>query len=94
MNSPPPLLVIAMLEDITDKRAAVDALRASEERLRLAQQAASIGTFEWNVRKGAVTWTPEMEAMYGLPPGGFGQTQTAFRRSDSSRRSSKRYGVG
>jgi PAS domain S-box-containing protein len=74
MNSPSPLLVIAMVEDITEKRAAVDALRASEERLRLAQQAASIGTFEWNVRTGAVTWTPEMEAMYGLPPGGFGQT--------------------
>src|SRR6266403_2089938 len=53
-------------------------VRASEERLRLAQQAAGIGTFERNVRTGVVTWTPEMESMYGLPPGGFGQTQTAF----------------
>jgi len=24
------------------------------------------------------TWTPELEAMYGLPPGGFGGTQTVF----------------
>ena len=53
-------------------------VRASEERLRLAQQAARIGTFEWNIRKGVNTWTPELEAMYGLPPGGFGRTQTAF----------------
>ncbi len=53
-------------------------VRASEERLRLAQQAAGIGTFERNVRTGVVTWTPEMESMYGLPPGGFGQTHTAF----------------
>ena len=53
-------------------------LRASEERLRLAQQAASIGTFEWDIRTGANTWTPELEAMYGLPLGGFGRTQTAF----------------
>ena len=53
-------------------------VRASEERLRLAQQAARIGTFERNVRTGVLTWTPEMEAMYGLPPGDFEKTQTAF----------------
>jgi PAS domain S-box-containing protein len=53
-------------------------VRASEERLRLAQQAARIGTFERNVRTGVLTWTPEMEAMYGLPPGDVEKTQTAF----------------
>lgn len=52
--------------------------RESEERLRLAQRVANIGTFEWNVKTDVVTWTPELEAMYGLPPGGFGGTQTAF----------------
>jgi len=53
-------------------------VRASEERLRLAHQAARIGTFERNVRTGVVTWTPEMESMYGLPLGSFGKTQAAF----------------
>ena len=57
---------------------AEQAVRASEERLRLAQQAGGIGTFERNIRTGVVTWTPEMESLYGLPPGGFGQTHTAF----------------
>jgi PAS domain S-box-containing protein len=60
------------------RRRAEEALRASEERLRLAQQAARIGSFEWNIRTGVNTWTPELEAMYGLQPGGFSQTQTAF----------------
>ncbi len=78
LNSRPSPLVVAMVEDITDKRTAEDGVRASEERLRLAQQAARIGTFERNVRTGVLIWTPEMEAMYGLPPGGFEQTQTAF----------------
>jgi PAS domain S-box-containing protein len=71
-------LVVARVEDITDERRADEALRASEERLRLAQQAAHIGTFEWNVQTGVNSWTPELEAMYGLPPGGFGGTQEAF----------------
>jgi PAS domain S-box-containing protein len=44
----------------------------------LAQQAARIGTFEWNIKTGVNTWTPELEALYGLTPGGFGGTQTAF----------------
>ena len=53
-------------------------LRDSEERLRLAQQAAGMGTFEWDIPTGAVTWNRELEALYGLPPGGFGGTQAAF----------------
>jgi PAS domain S-box-containing protein len=57
---------------------AEQAVRASEERLRLAQQAARIGTFERNMRTGVVTWTAELEAMYGLPPGGFEGTTIAF----------------
>jgi PAS domain S-box-containing protein len=76
-------MVLAAL--VEEHKAAVQALcksaeavRASEERLRLAQQAAGIGTFERNVRTGIITWTPEMESMYGLPPGGFGRTKTAF----------------
>src|SRR6516164_4316087 len=64
--------------DISERKRTDEALRASEERLRLAQQAARIGTFEWNIRTGANTWTPELEAMYGLAPRGFGGTQTAF----------------
>jgi len=64
--------------DTTKRKLAEEALRVSEERLRLAQQVARIGTFEWDIRTGVNTWTSELESMYGLPPGGFGGTQTAF----------------
>ena len=43
----------------------------SEERLRFAQQAAQVGIFDWNIETGVNTWTPELEALYGLPTGGF-----------------------
>jgi len=75
--------VEAELRELTDGlegqvRARTAELQRSEERLRLAQQAARIGTFEWNIQTGVNTWTPELEEMYGLPPSGFGRTQTAF----------------
>ena len=78
-------VVLAMVEDITEQKRAQDseigterALGESEKRLRLAQQVAQVGTFEWNIQTGANTWTPELEAMYGLAPGTFGGTQKAF----------------
>ena len=46
LNSRDTPLIVAMIEDITDKRTAEEGIHASEERLRLAQQAARIGTFE------------------------------------------------
>jgi PAS domain S-box-containing protein len=64
--------------DVTERKRAEEALRASEERLRLGQQIAHIGSFEWNIQTGVNTWTPELEAMYGLQPGTFTGTQTAF----------------
>jgi PAS domain S-box-containing protein len=64
--------------DVTERKQAEEAIRISEERLRLAQWAAHIGTFDVNLRTGMDVWQPETEALYGLPPGGFGGTLTAF----------------
>jgi len=69
---------LGMVVDITQKKGAEKALRASEERLRLAQQAARMGSFEWNIRTGESSWTPELEAIYGLPPSGVSRTRAAF----------------
>jgi PAS domain S-box-containing protein len=66
--------------DITDRKIAEERLQASEERLQLAQKVARIGTFEWNLKTGVNTWTGELEAMYGLPLGGFKRTSSAFEK--------------
>jgi PAS domain S-box-containing protein len=45
------------------------ALRESEERLRLAQLRTGVGIWDQDLRTGRVTWTPELEAIFGLEPG-------------------------
>jgi two-component system cell cycle sensor histidine kinase/response regulator CckA len=42
-----------------------------QERLILAQQAAQMGTFEWNLSTGEVIWSQELENLYGVSPGSF-----------------------
>ena len=69
---------VGTVADVTERKHAEARLRASEERLRLAQGVARVGTFELDVATGVNTWTPELEAMYGLPPGAFAATQPAW----------------
>jgi len=73
-----PLRLMGANTDVTERKLAeLEVLRIkvdlaeNQERLRLAQQVARIGTFVWNLQTGESQLTPELEAMYGLPPGGF-----------------------
>jgi len=59
------------LAERQERKHVEEALRESEERLRLALDAAQMGTWEWNIETGAVAWTGQMEALAGVPPGGF-----------------------
>lgn len=54
------------------QKANEELLQKSQERLALAQKIGRIGTFEWNIQTNETKWTEELEALYGLAPGGFG----------------------
>jgi PAS domain S-box-containing protein len=60
---------------------AEEALRAHEERLRLALEAAGMGTWEWNIETGDVTWAGELEKLFGLPSGSFRGSLLAFKEA-------------
>ena len=53
-------------------------LRERDERLRLALEAGGLGTWEWTLTTGRITWSPSLEAIHGLPLGTFGGTLEAF----------------
>ncbi|WP_162560179.1 PAS domain-containing protein [Methylotetracoccus oryzae] len=60
--------------DITGRKTAEQALRISEEGLRLALDAAQMGTFDWDLVTGRITWSHRHEALWGYAPGEFDGT--------------------
>lgn len=72
----PGLVVVA--EDVTELRAAEAEQRAADRRLRLALEAAQLGTWHWDAATGRNLWDRRLEQIYGLPPGGFEETWDAW----------------
>ena len=55
-------------------------LQASEARLQLAQSAANIGVFDWDLAAKEGSWSPELERIWGLPVGSFDGKAKTWRR--------------
>ncbi|MEG4148427.1 diguanylate cyclase domain-containing protein [Microcoleus sp. Pol12B5] len=52
-------------KDITDRQQVETALQKSETRLSEAQRVAHIGSWEWDVSTGKITWSPELFEILG-----------------------------
>jgi len=69
---------VVVAEDLTEIRAAEQEALASEQRLRLAHEAARLGSWHWDMATGVTVWDEQLEAIYGMPPGGFDGTFAAW----------------
>jgi PAS domain S-box-containing protein len=61
--------VVGVVRDVTERRNAKEALRASEDKLRMAVQASAIGLWSWDLESDDVVWEDPLCALCGLAPG-------------------------
>ncbi|MBW4621154.1 MAG: PAS domain S-box protein [Cyanosarcina radialis HA8281-LM2] len=59
--------VTVFIADITARKQVQEALRQSEEQLRLASAGANLGLWHWDVKKDVLSWTDRCKALFGLP---------------------------
>jgi PAS domain S-box-containing protein len=60
--------VITVCQNITDRKLAQEAMRESEERLRMVLQASTTGWWVWDLTANQITADPQAKALFGIPP--------------------------
>jgi PAS domain S-box-containing protein len=60
------LRLVSIMADVTERRLAEEQLRVERERLGLALSAGRMGAYEFNIGQGALWWSPEMYALFGV----------------------------
>lgn len=61
--------------DITPIKQVEQALRESEQRMRLCLEAANIATWDWDIESGSIRWSENMERIHGQRSGSSGNVE-------------------
>jgi PAS domain S-box-containing protein len=67
IETPEGTLISSAIRDVSARRDTQEALRASEERLRMTLDAAEMGTWFWNLQTDEVSCSERFRALFGLP---------------------------
>jgi PAS domain S-box-containing protein len=59
--------ILMVNEVVTQRRQAALDLAHSQARLRMALEAGQVGTFDWDLRTGTLTWDERLRRLFGLP---------------------------
>lgn len=60
--------LVSIMADVTERRGAEELLRIERERVALALQAGLMGAFDFDLRRGALWWSPRTYEIFGVPP--------------------------
>ena len=69
---------IAIYEDVTERMQTQEALKDSEDRLKMAQKIAHVGSWEYHLGDDKAIWSEELFRIFGLPIQQFGPTTTEY----------------
>jgi diguanylate cyclase (GGDEF)-like protein/PAS domain S-box-containing protein len=72
------VFAIAIVRDVSDRKAADAELRRTKERLEESQRLARLGSWEWDIVNNEVIWSDELFRIYGLEPGEIEPTYERF----------------
>lgn len=75
-----PRYIIAIHEDITERKLALERLQEYQDLLDLAQKSAGAIAFDWYIQQEINYWSPEQEALFGLAPGTFDGTYKTWKK--------------
>jgi len=64
-----PMGIINVFRDVTDRRAAREAMWEEARRASMAEEVAGVGYWRLDAASGRITWSSQMFAMFGLEPG-------------------------
>ena len=68
----------SFITDITHRKEIEEKLKKSESSLAEAQRIAHVGSWEWNIPTGEISWSPELYSIYGVDPNNFIPSMSSF----------------
>lgn len=69
---------MTVIKDITERKRAAEAVEVTSARLVNAQRLANMGSWQWDMQTGELSWSDEIYRIFGLSPQEFGATYEAF----------------
>jgi PAS domain S-box-containing protein len=70
--------VCGVAVDVTERKRAQQALRESDQRLRLATQTGKLGVWDWDIENDRISWSESLYAIHGVNPEWFTETVGDF----------------
>jgi PAS domain S-box-containing protein len=69
---------VTIFDDVTERVKTQEALQESEERLKMAQRIAHIGSWEYDVKLDRAIWSEELFRIFGMKPQKYGPNTTEY----------------